>query len=93
MIDAELMGPNSTYALEEMRGEPFIPGCPDAECKLLDYLHGELVEGYLSEADEGAPQRKEGCEFMEEEGYGDEVPNGTPMHAGDDVKSELTKTQ
>ena len=87
------MGPNSTNSLEEMREELFIPGCPNAECDLLDDLLGDLVEEHMSEADEGAPQREEAYEFMEKEGHGDEVPDGTPVDAIGDAKPELTKTQ
>ena len=87
------MGPNSTNALEEIRGEWFIPGYPNAECDLLDDLLGDSVEEHMSEPDEGAPQREEACEFMEEEVHGDEVPGGTPVDAVGDAKPELTKTQ
>ena len=87
------MGPNCTDALEEMREELFIPGCPNAECDLLNDLLGDLVEEHMSEADERAPQREEACEFMEEEVHRDEVPDGTPVDAVGDAKPELTKTQ
>ena len=87
------MEPNSTHVLEEMRGESFIPGCPNAECDLLDDLLHDLVEEHMSEADEGASQCKERGGFMEEEGSSVEIPDGTPMDAIDDAKSELTKTQ
>ena len=87
------MEPNSTDAFEEMREESSIPGFPNAECDLLNDLLGDLVEGHISKADEGAPQRKEGCESMKGEGHGDGVPDGTPMDAIGDAKPELTKTQ
>ena len=87
------MGPNSTNALEEIRGEWFIPGCPNAECDLLDDLLGDLVEEHMSEADESARQRNERCEYVEGKENGVDGPDGTPMDAVGDAKPELTKTQ